>query len=552
MLKQTLEQNPDMESVVDINSSAPAIPGHREGERPTAYADRVGEWYVGRMSDKHRKAYGLFLTPVQVAGFMGRRITATGRKIRVLDPAAGAGILCCAAVEALVARQRKPHVIELVAYEVDDGLIAPLRAVLDHLARWCREHHGTTVRIRIEVADFILANADAMRPDGLFPAFSPVEAFDAVIANPPYFKIGKCDPRAAAVPDVIHGQPNIYALFMAVGAALLRAGGDFVFITPRSFASGPYFRRFRAVFFNMIRPTRVHVFGSRRDAFRRDEVLQENVILFGVRQARWHENNAHAPLAISSGPGVLELEHTGGRKLPARTVLNLASEDKVLRLPICNTDDEALARVDSWPTDLRGLGLNISTGPVVPFRAAHLVVREGTVPGRHAPLLWMNHVRAMRASWPLEQHKPEYIRRAGAEALLVPNKNYVLLRRFSAKEEARRLTAAPWLAADIAGADVGLENHLNYIYRPSGELSEDEAWGLAALYNSRLLDTWFRAVNGNTQVSATELRVMPLPSHEIIVALGRQVKHLTDPLDALDMLVSSVIDTPAMREAAVG
>ncbi len=552
MLKQMLEQNPDMESAVEINSSTSAIPSHREGERPTAYADRVGEWHVGRMSDRQRKDYGLFLTPVQVADFMGRRITATGRKIRVLDPAAGVGILCCAAVEALVTRQWKPQVIELVAYEVAEGLIAPLRAVLDYLARWCRGDHGTTVRIRIEVADFILANADTMRPSGLFPAFSPMESFDAVIANPPYFKIGKHDPRAAAVPNVIHGQPNIYALFMAVGSAVLRTGGDFVFITPRSFASGLYFRRFRMVFFNMIRPTRIHVFGSRRDAFRRDEVLQENIILFGVRQAHWYENSARAHLAISSSPGVLEIEHAKGRKLSASTVLNLTSEDKVLRLPICNADDEALAQVDSWPTDLQSLGLNISTGPVVPFRATNLVVREGTVPGHHAPLLWMNHVRAMRANWPLKQHKPEYIRRAGAESLLVPNKNYVLLRRFSTKEEVRRLTAAPWLAADIVGADIGLENHLNYVYRPGGELSEDETWGLAALYNSRLLDTWFRAVNGNTQVSATELRAMPLPAHEIIVALGKQVKHLTAPLNALDMLVSSVLDAPSMRETAVG
>ncbi len=502
------------------------------------------------MSDRQRKARGIFLTPPQAADFMGGRIAATGRKIRVLDPAAGAGILCCAAAVALVARLRKPEVIELVACEVDDSLIAPLRAVLDHLARWCREHHGTTVRAHIEAADFILANADAMRPDGLFAARSPVKSFDAVIANPPYFKIGKRDPRAAAVPDVVHGQPNIYALFMAVGAALLRTGGDFIFITPRSFAAGPYFRRFRTVFFDMIRPTWIHVFDSRRDAFRRDEVLQENVILCGIRQDGWREDGSR--LAISSSPGISDIENAVGRKLPASTALDLSSTDRILRLPVCDADEEALAQVDSWPSNLRGLGLNISTGPVVPFRAADLVVRDGAVPERHAPLLWMNHVRAMRATWPLHRHKPEYIRRDGAEALLVPNRNYVLLRRFSAKEEARRLTAAPWIAANAESPCIGLENHLNYVHRPGGALSEDEAWGLAALYNSRLLDTWFRAVNGNTQVSATELRAMPLPARETIIALGRRARHLTDPLDGLDALAASMIASHAVTEAAVG
>ena len=547
-----LNRNPDVHPAVGIDSFSPALASPLDGERPTAYADRVGEWYADRTTDRQRKAHGLFLTPVQAADFMSARITARGRRVRILDPAAGAGILCCAAVEAFVSRQPKPSVIELVAYEVDSDLIVPLRAVLDHLSRWCRERHGTTVCVRIEATDFILANADAVGPRGLFPACSQLGEFDAVIANPPYFKIGKSDPRAAAVPEVVHGQPNIYALFMAVSAAVLRAGGDFIFITPRSFASGPYFRRFRTVFFDMIRPTGVHVFGSRRDAFRRDEVLQENVIICGVRQDRWHEDGVRKSLIISSSLGVVDIDDAGSRELPTSAVLDFVSVDKVLRLPVCDEDDEALALVDSWPTDLHGLGLNISTGPVVSFRATKLVAKEGKVPASHAPLLWMNHVRAMQTTWPLDRHKPEYIERNGAEALLVPNRNYILLRRFSAKEEARRLTAAPWIAADLPIPDLGLENHLNYVHRPGGTLSEDEAWGLAALYNSRVLDVWFRAVNGNTQVSATELRAMPLPAHETIVVLGQRVKRLADPLDGLDALVASVIASPTSKEAAVG
>lgn len=547
-----LERSTDTSQTVGTNLQYPDLPAPQEGERPTIYADRVGEWYVGQMSDSQRKAHGVFLTPVQAADFMGGRIAATRRTVRVLDPAAGAGILCCAAVEALVSRRPKLDAIELVAYEVDSDLIVPLRAALDYLAGWCRVRHGVAIRARIETTDFILANADVMRPCGLFPKCSETEDFDAIIANPPYFKISKSDPRAAAVQDVVHGQPNIYALFMAVGAALLRAGGDFIFITPRSFASGPYFRRFRSKFFDMVRPTSVHVFGSRRDAFRRDEVLQENVILSGVRQDRWYEDDAHAGVAISSSHGVADMDELDKRELFADVVLDLSSVDKVLRLPVCEADDDALALVDSWPTDLRSLGLEISTGPVVPFRATEFVSREGKVPASHAPLLWMNHVRAMRATWPLDRHKPEYIERAGADALLVSNRNYVLLRRFSAKEDARRLTAAPWIAADFAIADVGLENHLNYVHRPGGTLSEDEAWGLAALYNSRLLDTWFRAINGNTQVSATELRAMPLPDHETIVALGQRVKRMMDPLASLDVLVASALAPHGLKEAAVG
>ena len=338
------------------------MPRPRRGERPAAYADHIGEWYAARRSNRQRKDHGLFLTPVPAADFMAKRITAEARKVRVLDPAAGSGILCCAAVEALASRQPKPDSIELVAYEIDGDLIPPLRAVLDHLSDWCHGHHRVTVDVHIEAADFIMANAEALRPYELFPAQSEVESFDVIIANPPYFKIGKDDPRAVAVSQVVHGQPNIYALFMTVGAALLRQSADFVFITPRSFASGPYFRRFRTVFFDMIRPTGIHLFGSRRDAFRRDAVLQENVIVSGVRQNGWHENGTATPLAISSSLGVDDIDESDAREVSAGAVLDFDSVDKVLRLPVCDEDEEALALVDSWPGNLRDLGLSISTG----------------------------------------------------------------------------------------------------------------------------------------------------------------------------------------------
>ncbi|MDH7475658.1 MAG: hypothetical protein QHJ74_16890 [Anaerolineae bacterium] len=128
------------------------------------------------------------------------------------------------------------------------------------------------------------------------------------------------------------------------------------------------------------------------------------------------------------------------------------------------------------------------------------------------PLLWMQHIQPMRVVWPADvRGKPQYVRcTPEAQPLLVPNKTYVLLRRFSAKEQVRRLTAAPYIQAMLDGAALGLENHLNYIYRPDNVMSIAEAYGLAALLNSRLLDTHFRTFNGNTQVSATELRALPL------------------------------------------
>lgn len=47
--------------------------------------------------------------------------------------------------------------------------------------------------------------------------------------------------------------------------------------------------------------------------------------------------------------------------------------------------------------------------------------------------------------------------------------------------------------------------------------------GISSLLNSNIFDTYFRIFNGNINVSATELRVMPMPDIEIIQEIGRKI-----------------------------
>jgi len=519
----------------------PSLRAIRE-EAPCRFADRIGCLYAGSRDDSHRKSHGLYLTPPVVATFMAGMIPQR-ETMRLLDPAAGAGVLLCAVIEAMAGLDSPPRKVEIVAYEIDQALAEHLQAVLDYLALWAEKRN---IRITAEVRceDFILAQASAL--DDSAPG-----RFDAVIANPPYFKIAKSDPRAVAARTVVHGQPNIYGLFMAVAAALLTSGGELVFITPRSFASGPYFQRFRERFFSQMRPIRTHIFDSRCDAFGRDEILQENIILHALRDDGWNSRPVGHGVTISSSAGAADLADSDEWQTELAEVIDPDELAGVFRLPISPEDDETLRQVDSWRDSLRGLGLEISTGPVVPFRATeHLA---GKANGVTVPLLWMNHVRPMEIRWPIQTRKPEWINnKPASRKLLVPTSNYVLLRRFSAKEERRRLIAAPLLAAQLDGELIGLENHLNYIYRPGGSLTEDEAFGLAALYNSALLDGYFRCLNGNTQVGAIELRKMPLPPLAAIQALGRAARHNPGDLDAIDRMVAELVEDATPKKGQRG
>jgi adenine-specific DNA-methyltransferase len=260
-----------------------------------------------------------------------------------------------------------------------------------------------------------------------------------------------------------------------------------------------------------------------------------------------------AKVTVSESAGATDLARAEARVLPLARVLDRNGGANYVHIPANRLDDQVLSLVRKWPETLGSLGLKVSTGPVVAFRATEFLLDRPKDDEPAAPLLWLQHVHRMRIQWPLRGIKREYIRDTKkSRYLLLPNQTYVVLRRFSAKEEARRLTAAPLLAGELPGAHIGLENHLNYIRWEGGEAYEDEAIGLAALLNGRIVDRFFRISSGNTQVSAVELRHLPLPSRDALAAIGRAAKTTGNHEDVIALVLSipkSLVDEGQWRDA---
>src|SRR5262249_34002780 len=108
--------------------------------------------------------------------------------------------------------------------------------------------------------------------------------FTCAILNPPYRKIHTDSEPRRLLRQLGIETSNLYTGFLAVAMLLLDAGGELVAITPRSFCNGTYFNPFRRSFLTKMSLRRLHVFESRQQAFREDEVLQENVILHAVKE----------------------------------------------------------------------------------------------------------------------------------------------------------------------------------------------------------------------------------------------------------------------------
>lgn len=506
----------------------------------------TGQRILAKRSSDSRKMQGQFLTPEPLARFMAEELGTIANGEHVLDPAMGSGTLLCAVIDHLIAAG-KPMELWLDGFELDEELYTVAKAVLREAVAEAAKH-GITIHLHLFHADFVLNGLQFLRPSLLD---TPVgeRYYQHILANPPYFKINTKDARRQAVEGLLNGHTNIYTLFMGLAARMLK-GGRACFIVPRSFCSGTYFTRFRREFLDHVAVQRVHLFEARDDAFSQDDVLQENlVITFSPRDELFDhliEISSSASLeAIANGIHPRQV-----------TQEQFVSPLGLFRLPTSEIDEAILDVVDNWPDTLHIYNMEISTGPVVPFRSTqHLLDEPADVSS--VPFLWMRHIKPQQVTWPINGsfRKPQYI--AYEPSLLVRNTNYVLLRRFSAKEEARRLVAAPYLADDYPFESIGLENHLNYIYCRNREMTMYEAVGLSALLNSGLIDRYFRISNGNTQVNAAELRALPLPPMTVICAIGEVLAK--DEAADLDEAVVHVLqkrgliptDLPILRETRV-
>jgi len=492
------------------------------GELPVDYADRMGLLYSVFVTQTHKKDKGQFLTPSSIARFMGNMAKCNINNVAILDPGCGTAILSCAIIENLVSINPVLVSINLDVYETDKEILPYTSGVLDFLKNWLSDKN-ISFHYNLFTEDFILKNASVLKGETtLFD--KPINlGYDFIISNPPYFKLNKGDIRAKATETITNGQPNIYALFMAVSSKMLLQNGQLIFITPRSYASGSYFKSFREFFFKNIAINQIHLFNSRKDTFNRDSVLQETIILKATKR----ENvNNDSMVEITGSIGVKDLSSPSLKTYPQHQILDLQSKEKILHIPVNDEEEGIIDLFRSWNGSLNKYNIQISTGPVVAFRAKDYIreVYENSSVFL-APLIWLHNVYKMHIDWPVNKpNKGQYIQIcSGSISLLLSNKNYILLRRFSAKDDKSRLIASPYFARLQDSEFVGVENKVNYIYRPKGELQRNEVFGLSAVLNSKLFDNYFRIFNGNVNVSATELREMPLPPLELIKQIGEQM-----------------------------
>src|SRR4029077_7775562 len=129
--------------------------------------------------------------------------------------------------------------------------------------------------------------------------------------------------------------------------------------------------------------------------------------------------------------------------------------------------------------------------PVVDFRLREFLREEPETDS--VPLLYATHFASGRLEWPRQSKKPNaLLNHPDTRKWLYPSGFYTIVRRFSSKEERRRIVAHVVDPAAFKTQMLGFENHLNVF--PSGRKGIDGtvARGLSVFLNCTAVDDYFR------------------------------------------------------------
>jgi len=299
------------------------------------------------------------------------------KKNSILDPGCGTAILSCSLIETLVGKCDLEE-IDLTLYETDLSIINETEKVIDFLVLWLTEKN-IKINFCIIQSDFVLDNSEAFAQNSLF-GIEKIDKYDYIISNPPYFKISKSDKRASLAKILVYGQPNIYSIFMGLSAKILKSDGELIFITPRSFAAGNYFKAFRQSFFKDVSISHIHIFESRNKMFKNDKVLQENIILRATKQI-------NKQIKITVSECYKGLNEPSESIFNAETLIDFKSIDKILFIPSNEEEVKTINIFKQWKSSLNDYNIQISTGPVVAFRCAEYLKTEGTLNQTLSPLI---------------------------------------------------------------------------------------------------------------------------------------------------------------------
>ena len=508
--------------------------------------------YLHLVSQEMRKRLGQYITPSVIVKYIleaaGYREDADILDRRLADPACGSAIFLVEATRVYLAALRRagdpieawyPRVrAAFVGVDVDPIACLYARFNLSLLLTpailfWVDAHPNASLpALPIYCLDTLRAIVTELSAPRLFfydtPPLRLTDSFDFVVGNPPYHKIGRLGRELKdAFRASLYGHPNAYGLFLHAGLEMLRPGGVLGYIIPRSMLSGLYFKNLRRFIEQQAVLREVTLIAERKKVF--ENVLQGTMVLILQRQPA-----PARPLktAITHSAGDLETQQMPSTRINQEQAVRHLNGTSVWFVANTQRAYDILDKILSHHPLLSSpaVGCPARTGPIVWNRVKPLLCSSSEADA--LPLVWATDMGRFAFSFgSAGESRPSYLKVTARTRRLMNRGLSLLAQRVTADEQPHRLVACipeSFCAEHTTGYFV--ENHLNVI-QPRPNAPPIDLYYLLGILCSDAMEFFFRTMNGNTQVSATELNLMPIPRCDRepqIAALARQLQNTPD------------------------
>ncbi|RBP53506.1 BsuBI/PstI family type II restriction endonuclease [Arenicella xantha] len=483
-------------------------------------------------SDK-RSQLGQFFTPSGISLFMASLFSSIKGDVKLLDPGCGPCSLSAAFVDESIKRGELKS-IEINAFDIEEALTPFIRESLD-ICEELLSLSNIDSTSKYHKKDFILDRAKS----GIG---KNSKKYTHSILNPPYKKIRvDSDHRRALMTAGIEAV-NLYSGFLSLTIKQLAQSGELVAIVPRSFCNGPYYEDLRNQILNETSIEHIHLFDSRTNAFSNDKVLQENVIIHLVKGKDQGQvtitSSPNADFFLDSETNSVSAEDLTKRTVNFESVVFPNDQQKFFHIAANTRDQNLVDRLSIFTSTLDDLGIQVSTGPVVDFRARE-ELRDNLVE-QSVPLLYPAHLK-YKVTWPIEKKSNAINVSKKTLPTLWKNKgHFIVVRRLSSKEEHRRIVAT-YYNGSLPGELIGFDNKLNVFHIDKVGMNKHLALGLYCFLNCKLLDDYYRLFGGHTQVNASDLRNFHFPNKELLLKIGRRRNIENRTLEEIDKIIDEEI-----------
>ncbi len=473
----------------------------------------------------NKEKYSQFYTPVDVAMYMANFFKLPNKKkIEILDPCCGEGnLIICFLLNLVMEKNIKIKEVVVTAYEIDSELIEKLNNNLSQVAKYC-SRNGLEIKYRVLNENFI-TNCEIENK------------YNYIILNPPYMKLGSDSKDNERLIDLGINVPNYYSAFVSLCKRVLKKNGEIVAITPRSFCNGIYYLWFRKDIASDMTFDKIHLFESRRDIFKNDDILQESIIYHCINKKAKNGNKVKIIYSDSN-------KFTNNSIIERRFDDVIYPNDKnyIIRILKDNKDEEMVKKVNLLSDTLDTIDIQVSTGPVVDFRQPKDALSKQYVNGS-IPIFFSEHLRNSNIEWPkVNAKKYNYILSNDKNKnILRYSGNYVLVKRMTSKEEKRRIVSCVCEGERFSKSFLTFDNKINYFHRRRKGLPLSLAKGLSIYLNSTMVDMYFRTFSGNTQVNVTDLRSLKYPNEKDLIKLSLKYNFIYKNQELIDKAVEEIV-----------